>query len=260
MEYETIQGESVPKIGLGTVSLSDRECRTTVRTALELGYRHVDTAQGYRNEEPIGQAITDSNVDREELFLTTKVDPMRLRLNRETIIRSVDESLDRLGTDYVDLLLIHWSNPLASTKEVMETFADLREGGGKTRHVGVSNFGVEKLSAARNVSPAPVFADQVMFHTFSPKPELLDYCRSHDVLLTAYSPLAHGGALYDPLLQKLGEKYDKFAAQVALRWLVQHDGLVTIPKATSRSHLESNLTVFDFELTDTEMKLVARPS
>ncbi|WP_227356839.1 aldo/keto reductase [Haladaptatus salinisoli] len=257
MEYETIRGEQIPKIGLGTWRMEGATCRNAVSTALELGYRHVDTAQAYGNERQVGQAIATADVAREDVFLTTKVWPMH-RSYRD-IVDSVHGSLARLGTDYVDLLLIHWPNPIASTREVMRALSDLRSEG-LTRHIGVSNFDVDQLAAAQNAAGAPVLTDQVQFHPFHPQSDLLDYCREHGVLLTAYSPLAHGGVVDDHVLTELGAKYEKTPAQVALRWVVQHDGVVTIPKAASEEHLEENLAVFDFELTETEMALVERPS
>ncbi|RBI62166.1 aldo/keto reductase [halophilic archaeon] len=257
MEYETVDGEEVPAVGLGTWRTSGPTCRNAVATALELGYRHVDTAQSYDNERDVGRAVAVADVDREEVFLTTKVWPMHR--THDDVVDSVHESLARLGTDYVDLLLVHWPNPLASTAEVMGALSALRQDGA-TRHVGVSNFDRDQLREARRVSSAPVVTDQVQFHPFEPQRELLDYCQAEDVLLTAYSPLAHGGVVRDHVLTEIGRKYDKSPAQTALRWALQHDGVAAIPKATSREHLRANLDVFDFELTDTEMALVERPS
>lgn len=257
MEYETMGGEEIPKIGLGTWRMEGGTCRDAVSTALDLGYRHIDTAQAYGNERQVGQAIEHSDVDREDVFLTTKVWPMHRK--RTDIVNSVNESLTKLGTEYVDLLLIHWPNPLASTGEVMRTLSDLQNDG-LTRHIGVSNFGVEQLEEARNEATVDVFTDQLQFHPFNPQEELLEYCRENDVLLTAYSPLAHGGAMHDHVLTELGKKYDKTPAQVALRWVTQQEKVVTIPKSTSEKHLKQNLDVFGFELTETEMALIARPS
>ncbi len=257
MEYENLQDEDVPKLGLGTWRMQGPTCRNAVATALDLGYRHIDTAQAYGNERQVGHAIENADVDREDVFLTTKVWPMHRKY--DAIVNSVHESLARLGTDYVDLLLIHWPNPAASTRDVMRALSDVRDDG-LTRHIGVSNFDVDQLESARKEARAPIVTDQVQFHPYNPQRELLDYCQQNDVLLTAYSPLAHGGAMHDDVLTTLGKKYDKTPAQVALRWVVQHDDVVTIPKSTSREHLEENLAIFDFDLTDTEMELVGRPS
>jgi diketogulonate reductase-like aldo/keto reductase len=257
MEYATVQGVDVPKLGLGTWRLTGDDCRRAVGTALDLGYRHVDTAQAYGNERQVGAAIAASDVDREDVFLATKLKGGNR--DYDGVLRSTDESLARLRTDHLDLLLIHWPNRRVPTRETLDAMAELVEAG-KVRHVGVSNFDREALDAAREAARVPVFTDQVQFHPYWDQTDLLDYCAVHDVLLTAYSPLAHGGVLSDPVLTEVGERYGKSAAQVALRWVVQHDSVAAIPKATTPEHLEANLAVFDFELTDEEMERVARPS
>ena len=257
MNATTVDGVEIPSVGLGTWRLTGESCRNSVRTALELGYRHVDTAQEYGNERQVGNALRNSDVAREDAFVTTKLG----RGNRayDDVIRSTEESLAKLGTDYVDLLLIHWPNfstPLRETLAAMDELVD----DGSVRHVGVSNFDVDRLARARELSGHGILTDQVQYNPYWSQTELLDYCRIHDVALTAYSPLAHGGVLDDPALASIGERYDKSPAQVALRWLVQQPNVVTVPKATSREHLEANLAVFDFELTDAEMDRVRQPS
>ncbi|WP_254545942.1 aldo/keto reductase [Halomarina pelagica] len=257
MEYATVQGVEVPKVGLGTWRLTGEDCRRAVGTALELGYRHVDTAQAYGNERAVGAALRESDVERDEVFLATKL----AGGNREydDVLRSTDESLAKLGTSYLDLLLIHWPNPRTPLEATVTAMNDLRAEG-KVRHVGVSNFGIDRLDRARELSDAPILTDQVQYHPYWDQRDLLDYCAVHDVLLTAYSPLGHGGVLDDPVLREVGERHGKSAAQVAIRWLVQQEGVCTVPKATSREHLEANLDVFDFELTDEEMERVRQPS
>jgi len=259
-EYVTVQGVEVPSVGLGTWQLAGEECREAVETALELGYRHVDTAQAYGNERAVGDALAAAGVDREEVFLTTKLDGENR--SRRDVLRSTDESLAKLDTDYVDLLLIHQPayGPLGPDRaETLRAMGELVDAG-KVRRVGVSNFGVDRLDAARAASSRPIFTDQVQFHPYWDQRELLDYCAIHDVLLTAYSPLCHGGVLDDPVLSEIGRSYGKSPAQVAIRWVVQHDPVVAIPKATSREHLAENLDVFDFRLTDDEVERIRRPS
>jgi diketogulonate reductase-like aldo/keto reductase len=256
-EVTTVRGVEIPTVGLGTWRLTGGTCRRAVRTALELGYRHVDTAQAYGNERQVGAALRDSDVDREDVFVTTKLG--RDSRGYDDVRRSVEESLAKLGTDYVDLLLIHWPNlrtPLRETLAAMNELVDA----GKVRHVGVSNFDLDRLARARELSEHGILTDQVQYNPYWPQAELLDYCRIHDIALTAYSPLAHGGALDDPLLEAIGDKYDRTAAQVALRWLVQQPNVLAVPKASSRGHLSENLAVFDFELTDDEMNRIHRPS
>ncbi|WP_276272861.1 aldo/keto reductase [Haloarcula litorea] len=259
MESVQVQGTSVPAIGLGTWQLTGTDCRETVRTALELGYRHVDTAQAYGNERQVGRGIAAADVDREDVFLTTKLDGG----NRDpaSVRRSVHESLAKLGTDYLDLLLIHWPNApwMVDNGETLRAMDRLVDEG-LVRNVGVSNFPRDLLDDARRQSDAPIITDQVQYHPYWDQRELLDYCRIHDVLLTAYSPLARGGVLDDPALVQIGNRHGKSPAQVALRWLVQQDGVAAVPKASSRDHLAANLAVFDFELTDAEMERVRDPS
>lgn len=248
---------SIPAMGLGTWQLTDQTAYDAVSAALSVGFRHVDTAQLYDNEWAVGRAIADSDVPREEVFLTTKVDPTLT--TREEIESSIQSSLDRLGVDHVDLLLIHWPNPLADLETVMATLSAAEEQG-HTRHVGVSNFGVDRLDRARELASVPIVTDQVLFHPFHPQRELLNYCQREGVTLTAYSPLAEGAALSDDLLGNLGQAYDATPAQVALRWATQHENVVAIPKSTSRAHLAENRDSFGLTLSRSDHDHVTRPS
>lgn len=259
METIEVQGTSVPALGLGTWQLTGQTCTETVQTALEMGYRHVDTAQAYGNERQVGLGIEAADVDREDVFLVTKLDGS----NRDarSVRQSTRESLHKLGTDFLDCLLIHWPNtpwmaPLSETIDAMNDLVDE----GTVDHIGVSNFSPTRLDRARELSDAPIFTDQVQYHPYWDQRKLLDYCRIHDVLLTAYSPLARGGVLDDPALVTVGNRYDKSPAQVALRWLIQQEGVAAIPKASSREHLAANMAIFDFELTDAEMAWIRNPS
>lgn len=257
MEYVSVQGEDVPALGLGTWRLTGRDCFRAVRAALDVGYRHVDTARNYGNEQAVGEAITASSVDRDDVFLVTKV-PGR-DAGYDDAIRAARESVRRLGVDRVDLLLLHSPNPVVPVEESMHALAACREQG-LTRHVGVSNFSAKQLREAMRQSPAPVFADQVQFHPYRPQRDLLELCRRTDTLLTAYSPLGHGGVADDETLGKIGSRYGKTPAQVALRWAIQHDNVAAIPKASSRRHLAENLAIFDFSLTRYEMEQVEQAS
>jgi diketogulonate reductase-like aldo/keto reductase len=254
MEYVEADGATIPALGLGTWQNTGSTCTETVRTALEMGYRHVDTAQAYDNEAAVGEALAAADVDREDLFLTTKV--WRSNLRDRAVRDSVRESLDALGVDYVDLLLIHWPHPRVPVTETLGAMAELREAG-LVRHLGVSNFTREGLAEAVAAVDAPIVADQVLYHPYTDQSELRAFCLDNDVALTAYSPLARGDVLSDEALARIGERYGKSAAQVALRWLVQQEGVVAIPKATGRDHLAENLAVFDFSLTDEEMERIA---
>lgn len=257
MEYVTRLDEKVPKIGVGTWQMSTQEAYESVSMALEEGYRHVDTAQLYDNEAAVGNAIADADVDREELFLTTKVDPTNRSV--EDIVDSVRGSVARLGVETVDLLLIHWPHPRADIETVVQGLNSAVQEG-LARQIGVSNFDVDQLDRARTLSEVPIFTNQVRFHPWWPQRELLSYCQDHDVVLTAYSPLANGGAIGDEVLEEIGRRYDKSGPQVALRWVTQHEQVITIPMSTSRAHLGENIDVFDFMLTQAEHDRITRPS
>jgi len=257
MEYVTRSGVEVPVVGVGTWQMDDGTAYDAVSTALDLGYEHVDTAQLYENEGAVGEAIADAEIDREDVFLTTKVDPSNRSV--EEIVASARGSLDRLGVDTIDLLLIHWPHPLADTETVIEGLDEcVRQG--LTRHIGVSNYGVDRLHTARQAADAPIFTNQVLFHPWWPQRELLRYCQQHDVVLTAYSPLANGGAIDDEVLAEIGRTYGKTGPQVAIRWATQHENVITIPMSTSREHLAENIDIFDFKLTRAEHDRITRPS
>lgn len=257
MEYVTRSGVEVPKVGIGTWQMDIQTAYESVSDALELGYRHVDTAQLYDNEAGVGGAIEDAAVDRSDIFLTTKVDPSHRSV--EEIVESTRRSLERLNVDQVDLLLIHWPHPLADLREVIAGL-DACVDRGLTRFIGVSNFDADRLDRARELSEAGIFTDQVLFHPWWPQRELLSYCQQHDVMLTGYSPLANGGAIADELLAEIGEQYGKTGPQVAIRWATQHENVITIPMSTSRDHLAENIDIFDFKLTREEHDRVTRPS
>ncbi|MFC7133031.1 MULTISPECIES: aldo/keto reductase [Salinibaculum] len=253
MEYVPAGDAEIPALGVGTFQLDSDQARETVRTALDLGYRHVDTAEYYDNEEGVGAGIAAAPVDRDDVFLTTKV--WRSNLRRDDVRAAAEASLDRLGVDYVDLLLIHWPHPRVPVAETLRAMEELRAEG-LTRHIGVSNFTRSQLADAMEVADAPIVTDQVLYHPFKAQRDLRQFCVESDVALTAYSPLATGDVVGNDDLARIGRRYDRTAAQVALRWLVQQDGVVAIPRSSSADHLADNLDVFDFELTDAEMREV----
>jgi 2,5-diketo-D-gluconate reductase B len=252
MQFVEVQGERIPALGLGTWRLSGRKGRQAVEIALDLGYRHLDTAQAYGNEGDIGAALRSHVVDRGELWLTTKIDNQNHAAN--AVQRSTDASLDRLGAEYIDLLLIHWPVEFERLPETLEAMLRLRDQG-KVRYLGVSNFSPTQMELA--LEQAPLLANQVEYHPFISQRQLLQACRKHDLTLTAYSPLARGRVLNDPTLKEVAERRHKTPAQVALRWLLDQDKVSVIPKASSREHLESNLAVFDFELNEEDHAAIA---
>ncbi len=253
----TVDDGNVPAVGLGTLNATGEVCRNAIEHAIDVGYRHIDTAQMYDNEAAVGEAIAASSVDRDELFITTKIHPRNAR--PEDVHESVAESLERLRLDRVDLLLLHWPNPVVDLESTVEAMNELYDEG-KTRHLGVSNFSVSRLDRARELSDAPILVDQVLFHPFYPQRDLLRYCQRNGVILTGYSPLNQGLVLSDPLMQQIGEQYGKTPAQVALRWAVQHENVVTIPKSTTPAHIEENIDIFDFSLSKSEVARITRPS
>jgi 2,5-diketo-D-gluconate reductase B len=251
LEYQAIKSEEVPSLGLGTWRLSGEECVWAVERALALGYRHVDTAQMYANEGEVGRSLRNSSVDREEIFLVTKVRTSSFSHNN--VLRSTRESLKKLQTEYVDLLLMHWPNPSVPLGETLGAMRELQEEG-SVKHVGVSNFPPSMVEEA--TEHAEIFCNQVEYHPYRTQDELLGQAREMDYLLTAYSPVAKGRILNDATLREIGRAYDKTPAQVALRWLIQQEKVVAIPKAASEDHLRSNFEVFDFELSNEEMERV----
>jgi 2,5-diketo-D-gluconate reductase B len=251
MEYQTIKREKVPSLGLGTWRLTGEECVRVVDCTLTLGYRHIDTAQMYANEGEVGRGIRNSGVDREEIFIVTKV--RTSSFSHDDVIYSTRESLKKLQTGYVDLLLMHWPNPSVPLEETLGAMTELQEEG-SVKHVGVSNFPPSMVEeAARH---ATVFCNQVEYHPYRAQDELLRQAREMDYLLTAYSPVAKGRVSNDATLREIGEVHGKTPAQVALRWLMQQEKVAAIPKAASEDHLKSNFDIFDFELNDEEMERV----
>jgi 2,5-diketo-D-gluconate reductase B len=254
MKSILVKGSAVPAIGLGTWALSGQGCYDAVRAALELGYRHIDTADMYGNEREIGRAVRDSGIDRSALFITTKVPPGKLRAAAAK--RCAEESLQRLDTPYVDLLLVHWPNGAVPLGETLGAFAELHAAG-RAHRIGVSNFPAPLLDEAVKRHGADLFCDQVEYHPYLAQGAVLAAVRGYGMMLTAYAPLARGRVARDASLAAIGRKYGKSAAQVTLRWLIEQDNVVVIPKAASRAHLAANLDIFDFALAAEDRAAIA---
>ncbi len=247
-----VQGVRIPKLGLGTWQITGADCTQAVRDALELGYRHIDTARAYGNEAEVGRGLAQGGVDRAEVWLTTKV--WYEELWPAEVRASAEGSLRALDTDYVDLLLIHWPSPDVPLAETLAEMGRLRDEG-KVRHLGVSNFPTAQLTQALELEP--VLADQVEFHPYLGQPALLRLARERDLMLTAYSPFAHGKVHNDPVLREVGEAHGKTPGQVALRWLLDQPRVNAIPKASSHARRAENLDVFGFALSEEERSRVA---
>lgn len=250
MHFVEAGGASIPALGFGTYRLSEDEAQRMVGEALSVGYRHIDTAQMYRNETGVGRGIRDSGVHRDEIFLTTKVWPDNFR--REDLLSSMQDSLSKLGLDHVDLVLLHWPGRSVSLEETISALNESRERG-DTRHIGVSNFEPELLSRAAGLSEAPLVNNQVEYHPFRDQSPVLAAAREMGSSVTAYSPLDKGRVSGDGTLAEIGEAHGKDEGQIALRWLVQQDGVIAIPKTASPERCRSNFEIFDFELSEEEM-------
>jgi len=238
----TLPNGELPVVGKGTYRLDGDAARTAVSAALDTGYTHLDTAEGYHNESEIGDVLADH--DREGLFLTSKVLPKNL--DYESVIDACESSLERLGTDHLDLYLIHWPNPAISLRETLNAMATLRDRG-LVRNVGVSNFSRYQLSAALHVSEVPIAVNQIEFHPYLQRPELVEYCQDNDVVVEAAAPLARTEVLDDPVIEDIAEKHDRTPAQVVLRWAIEKD-VVVLPRSTSEAHIQQNFELFGWEL------------
>jgi 2,5-diketo-D-gluconate reductase B len=241
----------MPKLGFGTFELEGRTCRRAVRCALETGYRHIDTAAIYKNEEEVGKAVRESGVAREELFLTTKV--WWEDLSPAAVRRSLERSLRLLKTGYVDLFLIHWPNPEYPLEGTLEAMLDVH-GEGKARFLGVSNFPLRLMERARQT--APIFCNQVEYHPRLGQQKLLDALRSRMMALVAYTPLGRGRDLENERVRSIASRHDRHPAQVILRWLLQQQEVAAIPRSSKPEHIRSNFDVLDFELGTDEMDAV----
>lgn len=249
MEFITVKDAKLPALGLGTWALDGRGCFAAVKEALALGYRHIDTAQIYGNEEAVGDAIKQSGLKRADIFLTTKIPAGSLRAVE--VRRGVEDGLKRLGLDYVDLLLIHWPSRTEPLAETLAEFAEARARG-KTRFIGVSNFTVALLTETVEKHRADIICDQVEYHPYLSQRPVLAALKKYGLMLTAYCPLARGRAARDQELAEIGRRHGKSASQVALRWLLDQNNVAAIPKSARREHLAANLDIFDFKLAPEE--------
>jgi 2,5-diketo-D-gluconate reductase B len=248
----TVQGTEIPRLGYGTWQVTGSDAVDGVRDALEIGYRHIDTARAYGNESEVGEGLAGSDVDRGDIFLTTKIwldefEPDKLKA-------AAEDSLRKLRTDYVDLLLLHWPSAEVPMERSLQAMQELREQQ-KIRDAGVSNFPAGMLERALEITP--LLANQVEYHPFLAQDRLLELVQARDLTLTAYSPLAHGKVVGHPELTQIGEQHGKSAGQVALRWLLDQPNVTTLPKASSHERRLENFEVFDFALTDADRERIA---
>lgn len=252
MKYITLGNTDVPAIGLGTYKLTGPEAIGVITTAMEIGYRHIDTAQLYDNEKEVGLAIHHSGLTREEIFLTTKVWPSNLR--EDKFMPSVERSLEKLGTGYVDLLLIHWPHQTLTVESYVETLMKCQQRG-LARLIGVSNFNIAQLKATIRTG-ADIVTNQIEFHPWINQSRLHQWLREHQIPLTAYCPLGQGRFMEDKKLEALAAKYLRSPAQIILRWHMQKADVLVIPKSSHFQRLKENINVFDFELEAEEIEMI----
>jgi 2,5-diketo-D-gluconate reductase B len=254
MENLQTQGISLPRLGLGTFRMQGDACRAAVESGLGLGYRHLDTAEMYGNEEAIGAAIAASRVARKDLHITTKV--WNENLAPDAIRRAFDTSLKKLGVDHVDLYLVHWPAPKMNLPAIFETLMKLKEEG-RTRAIGVANFNIALLKTVVEEIKAPIACDQVEYHVMLDQTALRKYLATKSIPLVAYCPLAQGRVASDETLIKIGRKHHASAAQVALKWLLDQDGVAAIPKASRAESQQANLDALKVKLDDDDRKAIA---
>lgn len=244
-------GARIPAVGLGTWTLKGDQCGDLVSHALAVGYRHVDTAKMYDNEAAVGAGIKASSVPRDDIFLTTKV--WWTDLAPADLERSAEGSLKRLGLDHVDLLLIHWPNARIPLEGTIEALNKMKERG-LTRHIGVANFPTKLLAEAIALSDAPLVANQVEYHPYLDQTKVHAACRAAGMAMVSYCPLYRGGGLLEEgAIRSAAARLGKTPGQVVLRWHVQQDGVVAIPRTTRKERLVENAAIFDFQLSDAEM-------
>jgi 2,5-diketo-D-gluconate reductase B len=244
----------IPLIGLGTWELRGRTCQQVVEQALRLGYRHVDTAEMYDNEREVGEGLRASGVERDDVFITTKVWPSHF--SARELERSAKESLSRLRLSEVDLLLLHWPNPQIPLSETLAALGKVKRMG-LARNIGVSNFTVALIEQAVKLADEPLVCNQIEMHPFLDQSKVIAACRQRDIAIIAYSPIARGGAKNHAVLARIGKMHGKTAAQVSLRFLVQQ-GIAVIPRTSRIERLSENLAIFDFELSQTQMAEIAK--
>ncbi len=249
MQFVEAHGARIPMIGLGTMTLKEDVCVQAVKTALQMGYRHLDTAASYGNEKENGEGLRQSGIKREDVFLCTKV--RQDNLLPENFNKSLDQSLANLQLPYVDLLLIHWNNKDIPLKTSVAALCQAKKDG-RAKHVGVANFTTALLDEAWAVTSEPLVCNQIEVHPFINQDKVMAATKKRGMAIVAYVPIARGKVPGAEALERIGKAHNKSSAQVSLRYLVQL-GCCSIPRTATPAHLKENLDVFDFALSDAEM-------
>ena len=247
-------GKTIPQIGLGLWRVKDRtQFADSFTSAIAAGYRHFDSAQVYGNEALLGAAWRQSGLQRGELYITTKISVDHMTFGRTT--QSFEDSLQNLQTEYVDLLLLHFPVPVARKKAWQEL--EKIKAVGKAKSIGVSNYTIKHLEEMKLYATETPVVNQVELHVFLQQPELLQYCREHGIAVEAYSPLAHGKRMDDPVLVDIASRHDKSYAQIMLRWGIEN-GLIVLPKSTTSARIKENMAIFDFELYLEDLQCITK--
>ena len=246
---------NIPVLGLGTWQSTGQDCVDVVSKALQMGYEHIDTAQAYDNEKEVGEGIKQSGVARDKFFLTTKIFPDDLKFQPEKLKAAAQRSLENLGTDYVDLLLLHWPDDRVPLSETIPALCELQKQG-LTKHIGVSNFNIEKIIEAKKYADVPIVVNQVEFHPFIKQDTLQEFLNNHHILLEAYSPLARGDVFDNDIMKEIAEKHGVNPAQISLAWILSDKDRVAIPKTANPDHLQGNLDAAKIELSDEEIEKI----
>ncbi|MGK7389442.1 MAG: aldo/keto reductase [Candidatus Cyclobacteriaceae bacterium M2_1C_046] len=245
MEHKTFRNLSIPVLGFGTYTLNYE----SIKKAIDLGYRHLDTARDYGNEEDVGRAWKNSGKSRDNFFLTTKI--WHTKLKPDEVKKETEIALKNLKTDYVDLLLIHWpSSEGVPLEDTLGAFEEVKKEG-KTRAVGISNFTADMQRKAMEITG--IHTNQVEYHPFLGQDELIKLCKETDISLTSYRPIAKNKISENDLLNDLAKKYNKSPAQITLRWHIQQEPVIAIPRSKDEEHIKQNMEVFDFKLSENEM-------
>jgi 2,5-diketo-D-gluconate reductase A len=258
MSVPTIQlndGTSIPQLGFGVFQVPPADTEQAVSVALEVGYRHIDTAEMYGNEQGVGDAVRASGLDRGDVYITSK-------LNNgfhqpEDARRAFGETLEALGSDYVDLFLIHWPLPTLYDGDFVSTWQTMEEfkAAGSAKSIGVSNFQVAHLERLANETDTVPAVNQIELHPYFQNSDVADYCAAHGIAIEAWAPLAEGRVIDDPLLTEIGERREKTSAQVALRWHIQR-GHIVFPKSVTPARVKENFELFDFELSSDDVQRI----
>ncbi|MBP8936954.1 MAG: aldo/keto reductase [Agrobacterium sp.] len=253
MHNVTANGATIPALGFGTFRMPGPDVLRIVPYALKAGFRHVDTAQIYGNEAEVGEAIVNSGVARGDIFLTTKV--WVENYGHDAFIKSVDESLKKLKTDYVDLLLLHWPNEAVSLAEQIGALNEVKEAG-KVRHIGVSNFNTGLMAESVKLSKAPIVTNQIEYHPYIDQGVVIAAAKKAGMSITGYYGMADGKVFNDAVLKDIGARHGKSVAQVVLRWLVQQEGVIALSKTVGEARAVENFAIFDFALSADEMAAI----